>query len=36
MEAWLKQHPEIGLVTRDRSTEFACAITRGLPKATQV
>jgi len=36
VEAWLRQHPELTLVTRDRSTEFACAITSGLPEATQV
>lgn len=36
VEAWLRQHPEITLVTRDRSTEFTCAILGSLPKATQV
>ncbi len=34
--AWLKQHPEIQIVTRDRSTEFARAITIGAPQATQI
>ncbi|WP_019587602.1 ISL3 family transposase [Deinococcus apachensis] len=33
---WLRQHPEIELVTRDRSTEFACAVTQSLPNAVQV
>jgi len=36
VDAWLRMHPEITLVTRDRSTEFASAITSGLPEATQV
>lgn len=34
--AWLKQHPEIQIVTRDRSTEFARGITMGAPQATQI
>lgn len=33
---WLRQHPEIEVVTRDRSTEFACAVTQSLPNAVQV
>jgi transposase len=34
--AWLKQHPEIEIVTRDRSTEFARGISLGAPQAKQV
>ncbi len=34
--AWLKQHPEIQIVTRDRSTEFARGINLGAPQAQQV
>lgn len=33
---WLKQHPTIELVTRDRSTEYANGITTGAPQARQV
>ena len=36
VEAWLRLHPEITLVTRARSTEFASALTSGLSEATQV
>jgi len=34
--AWLKQHPEIQIVTRDRSTEYARGINLGAPQAQQV
>lgn len=34
--AWLKQHPGIQFVTRDRSTEFARGISLGAPQAQQV
>ncbi len=34
--AWLKQHPDIAFVTRDRSTEFARGISLGAPQAQQV
>jgi transposase len=34
--AWLKQHPEIQIVTRDRSTEYIRGITLGAPQAQQV
>lgn len=34
--AWLKQHPEIQIVTRDRSTECVRGITLGAPQAQQV
>lgn len=33
---WLKQHPTIELVTRDRSTEYANGVTAGAPQARQV
>jgi len=31
---WLKEHPTIQIVARDRSKEFASAITEALPKAS--
>ena len=34
--AWLKQQPQIEVITRDRSTEFARAATQGAPQALQV
>lgn len=34
--AWLKEHPEIGVVTRDRSLAYADAANTGAPQATQV
>lgn len=33
---WLKTHPEIEIVSRDRSPTYAEAITRGAPSAIQV
>jgi transposase len=33
---WMQAHPEIELVSRDRSTEFAKAVTQGAPQAVQV
>jgi transposase len=33
---WLKAHPGVEIVTRDRSTEFARGITDGAPKALQI
>jgi transposase len=33
---WLKQHPSVEIVTRDRSTEYAAGITEGAPQAQQV
>lgn len=33
---WLEQHPQIELVSRDRAREYAFAITKGAPQATQV
>lgn len=34
--AWLRLHPEIQIVTRDRSTEYARGISLGAPHAQQV
>ena len=34
--AWLKAHPGIEIITRDRSKTYACAITEGAPSAVQV
>ena len=34
--AWLEQHPEVELITRDRSTAYQEAVTRGAPQARQV
>ena len=36
IESWLAQHPQIELVARDRSKEYALATTRGTPQAVQV
>jgi transposase len=33
---WLKEHPEIGIIGRDRSTEYERAIERGAPQAVEV
>jgi transposase len=33
---WLKEHPSIQMVARDRSKEFAAAIKEALPKALHV
>jgi transposase len=34
--AWLKVHPGIEIVTRDRSTEYARGVAEGAPQAAQV
>ncbi len=34
--AWLKQHPEVEIIARDRSSEFVRGINLGAPQATQV
>ncbi len=34
--AWLKAHPEIEIVTRDRSASYGEAISQGAPQARQV
>ncbi len=33
---WLKQHPGVEIVARDRSTEYAAGIVAGAPQAMQV
>jgi transposase len=33
--AWMKAHPEIDLVSRDRGTDYATAATQGPPQAVQ-
>lgn len=33
---WLKAHPEVEIVTRDRSTEYARGVTMGAPDVVQV
>jgi len=35
-EAWLRTHPEITLVSRDRGGDYAAAAKRGAPQAHQV
>lgn len=34
--AWLRRRPQIAVIARDRSTEYARAATRGAPMAVQV
>src|SRR5262245_24787697 len=34
--AWLKEHPSVELISRDRGTTFADGATRGAPQALQV
>lgn len=36
LSTWLKQHPGIQVISRDRSTEYATAATEGAPQAIQV
>jgi transposase len=36
LEAWLKDHPSVEIISRDRSTEYAKACEQGAPKAIQV
>src|SRR6266699_6319979 len=36
VETWLKAHPEVDIVSRDRGKEFAKAATLGTPQAQQV
>ena len=35
-QAWLRLHPEVHLVSRDRSGEYADAIRAGAPQAIQI
>src|SRR6266496_1786246 len=36
LEAWLRTHPEIEVVSRDRGGEYAAAASKGAPQAQQV
>jgi hypothetical protein len=36
VKPWLARHPEIQLVSRDRASAFADAVSQVLPHATQV
>lgn len=36
LEAWLKQHPEMHIVARDRASAYALGIRKGAPQARQV
>jgi transposase len=36
VEAWLKEHPEVEFVSRDRGKDFTKAATKGAPQAQQV
>jgi transposase len=36
VEAWLKKHPSVEVVSRDGSSEYASAIRKGAPQARQV
>ena len=36
LAAWLKAHPSVKVVSRDRSPTYAAAITEGVPSAMQV
>lgn len=36
LSAWLSDHPDIEIITRDRSTEYAKGVTEGAPNAIQV
>ncbi len=36
LEAWLKQHPEVHTVARDRASAYSLGIRKGAPQARQV
>lgn len=36
VSAWLKKHPTVEIVSRDRSSEYAAGISQGAPQALQV
>jgi transposase len=36
VSAWFKAHPQVAIVTRDGSSEYASAIKKGAPQARQV
>lgn len=36
LAAWLKEHPEVRTISRDRSTEYERAVKAGAPQATEV
>lgn len=36
LAVWLKKHPEVATISRDRSTEYERAIKEGAPQATEV
>ena len=36
VSAWLRDHPGVEVVARDRLTEYARAVTEGAPDALQV
>jgi transposase len=36
LKTWLQQHPQLEIISRDRSSEYARAINEGTPQAQQV
>ncbi len=36
ISAWFEEHPSVEIVSRDRSSEYAAAISKGAPQALQV